>query len=102
MNNLATVVVKRGGDLQYALSLARNAVAADKNANYYDTLGSVLLALKQYDEAYKALQSAMDTDRDNPLWLLRRGGDPGGGGQDGGGEGAAGEGGFAACGLVED
>ncbi len=60
LNNLAMVLVNRGGDLNEALKLAAGAVQSNpREGNYHDTLATVQLALKQYDAAIASMNAAM-------------------------------------------
>lgn len=58
-NNLAWIELDRGGNLEKALSWAREGVRrSPRNAGHMDTLGWVLATLKRYDEAEKVLKEA--------------------------------------------
>jgi tetratricopeptide (TPR) repeat protein len=71
LNNLASVIVERGGDLQEALELIDEAVRRQPgNAVILSTRGEILLKLERYEEARQVLQEALKKrGRNNDLLL---------------------------------
>ena len=68
LNNLAYLIYQRGGDLERAASLARQAVDVSehvrpsKRREFYDTLGQILLKLNQPRDARQAFEDAIALD----------------------------------------
>ena len=68
-NNLAMVLIARGGDQAEALKLARQAVqAAPQNPNYLDTLSQVLVKAGDLDAAIINIRKAVELQPNNPQW----------------------------------
>ncbi len=55
-----------------ALDKINQAIAAQPNAAYYDTLSFVRAKNKQYKEAVAALDNAIHLEPTNPLWQINR------------------------------
>ena len=84
LNNLASVILERGGDRQEALELMNEALRRQPgHGGLLQTRGEVLLALERPDEAIRDFQAGLKQQpRDYGLWLLlargyRASGDPG-------------------------
>jgi tetratricopeptide (TPR) repeat protein len=71
-NNLAMVIVRRGGNLDEAAQLAGKAVQSDHAArgSFYDTQASVHAAMKRYDQAILSAQAALKIRPDNLNWRI--------------------------------
>lgn len=72
-NNLAMVLATRGRDLDEAISLARSANASmPGNLNLQDTLARVLSRAGRHDEALSTIERTIESDRQNPKWLITK------------------------------
>jgi len=68
-NNLAMVILRRGGDTEEAIKLARDAVTAEPGSpDYLDTLAQVYAKSGQYDPAIDAMRRAIDVDPGRATW----------------------------------
>jgi tetratricopeptide (TPR) repeat protein len=73
LNNLAMIMLEKGGDLTEALALANRAVAEDPTvANYYDTLAQIQVGMQDYDAAIASIDKAIIRQPAQPQWKIRK------------------------------
>lgn len=70
-NNLAMVMINRGGSLEEAAKLAQEAVGSSPSTpNYYDTLAQAQAKAGKVDDAIKNLRIASQVDPSHLDWLI--------------------------------
>jgi tetratricopeptide (TPR) repeat protein len=70
-NNLAMVIVQRGGDLTEAAKFVSEAIRSDPSfPNYYDTLASVQAKAGEMTKAVESAREAARCDPEHPEWQV--------------------------------
>lgn len=70
-NNLAMIIVDRGGDLNEAMDLATRAVRSNPNSvAYLDTLAQVQAKMNDYPAAIATMRKVVQLQPNEPLWQL--------------------------------
>jgi tetratricopeptide (TPR) repeat protein len=72
LNNLAMILLNADRNLQEALDFAKHAVQVSGKPTFYDTQANVLARQKDYDNALKSIDSALQVDPDNAEWQATR------------------------------